>query len=665
MTLLTPLGLLGLLGVVALIIIYIIKPNYQQKYISSTFVWKLSLQYRKKRIPISKLRNLLLILCQILFLTICAIILTHPNTVIKTKIKEPEVIAIIDASASMRTSIDGESRFVRAVESAMQLSADTWDDHGYVSVIFADDTPDYLLEQRVTEENRTALEMEMENLLYEDTLCTFATSDINGAIDQCEKVIKQNPDAKIYLYTDQNYAYIPQEIQLVNVSDDAEWNCAILNAVSRYEENYYTFIVDVACYGEVDYRFDVIIDVYGVNTQDSQQQGDTVTFEQNVSCIGGEPSKVIFVNEEFYSANPELYDSMYGESIYKIPKEKRIYAYQSIHVSIQDESGIALQDSLLEDNTFDIYGGMKPVIKIQYASEKPNSFWPAALRQLRNVFDDRWDIQITEVKKGNEPATSGFDFYVFEHKMPNKTPVDGVLLLVNPDKVSTSLGAVMAGEAYSGNPTGENLEIADNHSILNNVLVNEITVTRYKRIIFSEEYKTLMINPMTNSAMLAVRDDDVKVAIMAFSLHYSNLAVTLNFPVMLYNLFQYYFPVTVQGNAFEVNEIVELNAIGETLKVTGYDFEQEFNSFPAYLKLSAPGTYTMEQQMLSDEKLTEKIYVRIPLAESNIRLQGESIVEPYKINSNEDFLEDILLYLAIAIVALMFFERLLRNSKNA
>lgn len=39
MSLLLPLGLLGLLGLVALLIIYILKPNYQQKVVSSTFVW--------------------------------------------------------------------------------------------------------------------------------------------------------------------------------------------------------------------------------------------------------------------------------------------------------------------------------------------------------------------------------------------------------------------------------------------------------------------------------------------------------------------------------------------------------------------------------------------------------------------------------------------------
>lgn len=48
MTLINKIGLLGLIGVVALIIIYVIRPNYQQKTISSTYVWKLSLKKEKE-----------------------------------------------------------------------------------------------------------------------------------------------------------------------------------------------------------------------------------------------------------------------------------------------------------------------------------------------------------------------------------------------------------------------------------------------------------------------------------------------------------------------------------------------------------------------------------------------------------------------------------------
>ena len=60
MGLLTPLGLLGLIGIPILIIIYIIKPKYHEKKISSTFIWRLSLKYRKRKIPLQWLQRSLL-----------------------------------------------------------------------------------------------------------------------------------------------------------------------------------------------------------------------------------------------------------------------------------------------------------------------------------------------------------------------------------------------------------------------------------------------------------------------------------------------------------------------------------------------------------------------------------------------------------------------------
>ena len=62
MTLLLPLGLLGLISLAVLLLIYLLRPNYQQKLVSSTFVWKLSLKYKKNRMPISRLRNILILI---------------------------------------------------------------------------------------------------------------------------------------------------------------------------------------------------------------------------------------------------------------------------------------------------------------------------------------------------------------------------------------------------------------------------------------------------------------------------------------------------------------------------------------------------------------------------------------------------------------------------
>ena len=111
MSFLAPLGLLGLLGTAVLILIYLIKPNYQQKLVSSTYIWKLSLKYKKKRLPVSRLRNILIFVCQFLILAALGLSLAQPVIQSLTASPKNEKIAIIDASASMRVETDGKTRF--------------------------------------------------------------------------------------------------------------------------------------------------------------------------------------------------------------------------------------------------------------------------------------------------------------------------------------------------------------------------------------------------------------------------------------------------------------------------------------------------------------------------------------------------------------------------
>mgnify|MGYP000775263604 FL=1 len=147
MSFLIPLGLLGLLGIVALILIYILKPNYQHKIISSTYVWKLSLRYKKKRIPISRLRNLILLLCQILTITACTFILTRPIVEAAEPLPSGEKIAVIDASVSMLTEGESDTRFERAVRQVKNLAKETFAKGERISVILAGTSASYLVQR--------------------------------------------------------------------------------------------------------------------------------------------------------------------------------------------------------------------------------------------------------------------------------------------------------------------------------------------------------------------------------------------------------------------------------------------------------------------------------------------------------------------------------------
>ncbi|MBQ9728259.1 MAG: VWA domain-containing protein [Clostridia bacterium] len=663
MKLLAPLGLLGLLSIIVLIIIYIIKPNYQQKFISSTFVWKLSLKYRKKKIPTSRLRNFLIILCQILILTSCALILAQPNKILKAEISEKEVVIIVDSSASMRTETNGELRFERAVDSALEFANSVLDENGIVSVILAD-TKGSVLVSRVRADNRIAVADALEPLLDGDTACSYGSADIEGAVALCEDIVLENPDAEIYVYTDTTYSYLPEGITVVNdFCDNEEWNAAILDAYAVLDEGYYSFVIDVACYNR-DMQIAVEMEVHGANAYDSNESGLTVPFVEYVECNRDETVRIVFINSDLY--NPEA-DMQENVVYHLIEDADEIFSYQSVHISINE------QDSFAEDNSFNIYSGQKEVLKVMYASKVPgtindftsgaNPFFAGILYTLKVAYEDRWDIQITELKSMADYELEGYDLYIFEHTMPTTMPKDGVVILADPWSAPDNSGIRVGTTSYINHSTP--LAVAEQHQILNNVVAENITLSSYIPVTYYDPSYQVLLNCNSRPVLMVRNDERAKVVVMPFNIHYSNVAISKDFPILMYNIFEYFFPATVKGNSFEVNENVAVNARGDELYVTvGSEHLYTFNEFPTVMKVSMPGTYQLTQTTFSGKNVTESIYVKIPAKESNIWRLDETLKSPYAERKQEDFFKDLMVYVAAALVALLFIEWWLQSRET-
>lgn len=665
MRLLLPLGLLALVGILVLILIYIIKPNFQQKLISSTYIWKLSLKYRKRKIPISKLRNILLVACQVLIISAIAMILSKTVLVLKEQVSEPEVVLIIDSSASMRTEDGGKTRYERAVDAAIQEAEKVFDRGGIVSVLLAADDNVYLAE-RAQQNSRDQLVAEMRGLLDEGMQCSYASADMSAAVAMTDRILIENPTARIHLFSDKTYADLTENITLVNVAQEDEWNAAILNATATYEDNYYTFRVEVAVYGR-DKDLTVNLTINGINAESSEDKvaGD-LTLTESVSCMGDGVYTIVFkyVPEEEEDAYLNTLDD--HTVFHNIDKADRAYAYQSVVVSI-DEA-----DSLPADNAFSIYGGLKETIKIQYYSTGadpytgeslgPNVFFQEALAALQKIYADRWDIQVTEVKKGNPAAMEGFDFYIFEHTMPEVLPTDGVVLLADPMTAPTDAGFKIE-RLVDFSKKSVYLAPDVSHPIMSGMTPTEITVSRYEKVTYDPCYTPLM--SYAQDPMLLVRNDaEARVAVMCFSLHYSNIAMQIDFPLMMYNMFGYYFPTTVSSNAFEASETVSINCRGESLTLSNGKQTITFDTFPAKAQLDTPGAYTIRQTTYAGKTVDETIFVRIPRAESDIFLAGEALKSPdYEINES-DYFDDLLLYIACALVALLMLEWYLQHRES-
>ncbi len=634
MSWLTPLGFLGLIGIIILIIIYIIKPNYQNKIISSTFVWKLSLKYRKKKIPLSKLRNILLFICQLLIIASMASILAQPYIEGEEPDEYTEKVVIIDASASMMTNVNGETRFERAVEMVRDLADEVIANETKLTLILAHDTASYLLQQNA---NKDDIYDTLDALIdpAEGNVCTFGTADIEGAIKLAEEITATTPDTDVYLYSDTSYIDAG-DVKVVPVSDPAEYNASILDVRAIVDENYYRIEIDVACYG-INSPIGVFCDVYGVNAE-----GSTLSFMTDVLCEYDTTKTLIYALQldENSAADPNI---VFGDTA-------DIYSFENIHVYIQED------DSFEYDNSFYLYGGEKLPLRIQYYSALPNSYFGTALLVLRDQLSYRWNIDYEEVKRDEIPETEGFDIYIYEHKMPSTIPNDGIVLLVNPDTAPAGAGFIL-GSTYGSSqevPLSTDSDGAA-HPILNMINPENITVTEFTQILTHDGFDTLLYC-QESPIMIAKNDPYQKIAVMSFSLNYSNLPLLLEFPLMMYNMIEYFSPSTVTEYVFDINEEISLNARGDSLDVSGPGVNTTIEEFPGKITLTQPGVYTLSQTPISGDSVVETFYVKLPAEESDIYYEVDTLVNPFFIERPEVEDLDLLLYFAIALVALLFVE---------
>ena len=90
----------------------------------------------------------------------------------------------------------------------------------------------------------------------------------------------------------------------------------------------------------------------------------------------------------------------------------------------------------------------------------------------------------------------------------------------------------------------------------------------------------------------------------------------------------------------------------------------EFTEFPAKLVLDIPGTYTLEQTTYYGKNITERIYVKSPASESNIWSTEDILRDPYITETAAEQYSELILYMAAAMVALLFIEWILQAREN-
>jgi hypothetical protein len=156
--------------------------------------------------------------------------------------------------------------------------------------------------------------------------------------------------------------------------------------------------------------------------------------------------------------------------------------------------------------------------------------------------------------------------------------------------------------------------------------------------------------------MLVKEEQNLKIIVLTINLNKSNLPVKMEFPIMMYNIFDYFIPSTLSGYTYQIGDTVTLNARGPLLGVEGPDTKLSIDEFPAQLVLTQPGTYTLTQTTMLGDYIVENFYVGISNYESNITKQVDALPTLHINKKVETQDKDLLVYFAAVLVALLFIE---------
>ncbi len=635
MSLLLPLGLLGLLGVVGLIVIYVIKPNYLQKVISSTYLWKLSLKYKKRRIPINKINNILIFICQLLILSICGLLLAYPIINYEQAPEQNEQILIIDASASMRLTNGETTRFERAVDEAKLAAEQAFENGGLVTVIVADDAPVFVVQRADAESELDVLE-KLDALVEGETACTYGSADMESAVALAQKTIENNSNVNVKLYTATKYVD-KNKIEVIDVADADDWNVAVLNADAVLDnDNHYNITIDVGCFNRTA-AVTVYCSVFGVNGKNDSWELSTVE-----SFVQGsiEQKTVTYTMDAFPNGTP-------------------LYSFQ--YISIYVDAGV--RDCFTDDDEFYIYGGDKPDFSIQYASLEPKNFFRSLAGSYQRTFGDTWEVKFTETAPGNKGASEGFDMYIFENIMPDIMPTDGIVILIHPYTAPQNCGFRIdeQGVTVSSSST---LEASASHPLLQYVNPAQLTINKYQRLGgLDSDYIELM--SFEGDAMVLAKDSDTeKVVVINCAINYSLFNVQYDFTLFMLNVFTHFSPATMERSIYEVGETISFTPRGMNFTVQNDMGDEQAISEEMTLKLTDPGLYlAMQETLRIDENriAMENFFVKIPAIESNISKEVLALPRISIQEALEDTFEDLLVYFASALVALLFVEWFLHS----
>ena len=515
MTFLYPLGLLGLIGIPILILVYIIKNRYTEQTIPSTYMWILSERFLKRRNPISKITGIISLILQLLLVLVLSFSVAHP--VITLPGAAHEYCFILDASASMSMQSDGVTRFARAKNEIMNVVEDAKDGSVF-SVIVVGETTEVIVELSDDRERISEL------VAYAE--CSDSAIEYTDALGIAQRYFDGNSSALVYLVTDTAYNE-HENIELVNVArDEANFSVEDLTYVILDEKNIMVTGRVVSYNGEGLVDVDIFSDVSELPIGSTKVQlfKDTAeSFSLSVPL------------EDFYSitAKVTVADSMSVDNSATVYNIKSENAYNALLVS---DTPFFLEAVLASVSNADL-----TVMSVEEYTAYKNRL----------------------AKQGRE--VSGYGLYVYDAYNPVTMPKDGAVWLIGVNGSVENSGFSVQSEVTVEEEAAR-LELTTSSSGIARKLTagmakNDISVHKYIKCGLYGDFTTIysyMGNPIVFTGLNTYGNREV---VFAFNLHDSNVALSVDYLILLDNLIEYSFPEVIETTEYYCGDTAEINVV--------------------------------------------------------------------------------------------------------
>ena len=593
MTFLYPIGLLGLIGIPILIIVYLIKNRYTEQTVASTFLWRLSERFLKRRNPLSKITGIISLILQLLIVATVSLTVAHP--IVTLPGAAYEYCFVIDGSASMNMTADGVSRFELAKDEIFEIISDAKDGSSFTVVLVAD-TTEVVIEKS---DDPARVFSRIEALTPSDS-----TVDYTEAIGVAQGYFDANPATVTYLVTDTDYEKT-ENIRLVNVARSE--NNVSVEDVTMTKSGKNTVLVSG---NVVSYGADRFVDI-------------EVLSDSSEGAIAATKLQLIKDEKTSFSFKLELSD-FYSVTV-RIPTEDA-YAADNVAVLYDLESENSYNALLVSDAPFLIETAINAVSSADVAVISVEAYKDEEARLA-----------------AKDKTVSGYSLYVFDGYTPKSLPTDGSVWFLGVDANVDGSGFSVQGEVVLEGG-GDIISLTSSttttvRKLTAGMVGDDITIAKYMKCGLYSNFVTLFSyrgNPVVFTGM---NDFGNREVVFAFNIHDSNMPLCIDYLVLLGNLLDYSFPEVIETTEYYCGDTAQINVISgcQSIRVESPDGQVVYadtSSAVSEFVLTEVGEYKITVNVSGTDRPTYYLYSSVPKeeratdsSEDYIGLQGEPTEE--------------------------------------